>query len=317
MRLPAVTEAQRVSRDYIRDRRGAAAELVESAGRALVDLKYQARVQQEKLLSAGDTQQLETVMAQAERTLALCQEALPALQTFEDRFAMPAAFERLKAELVEEGEDPRSVQFGDNYEAMTWLADRVLLFAKYLTETQIPWLRNAIDEINQWMVERAHHEDDAPARVAEAKRRLEEMRQAHPGLGFIHSEGLLAEADRFLQQIARDRAQNYHQGVAESAEQAIAYAGGAITMAEEALAFAQDPQGAYLGARDALLNARTQLGSGDPSAAAKLRRAEELLEQARAGSATENPNWAEVLLHYNQASAAFADAIAAGAPGSA
>jgi hypothetical protein len=316
MRLPAVTEAQRVSRDYLRDRRGAAAELVESAERALTDLKYQARVQEEKLLSGGDTQQLETVMAQAERTLAQCREALPALQTFEDRFALPAEFERLKAEFVTEGEDPQLVQFGDNYEAMTWLADRVLLFAKHLSESLIPWLRGAIDEINEWMVERAHSEDEAPDRVAEAKRRLAELRQAHPQYRFIHSEGLLAEADRFVEQIARDRAQNYHKGVAENAQQAIAYAGGAITMAEEALAFAQDPQGAYLAARDALLNARAQFAA-DPSLSAKLRRAEELLEQARAGAGADNPNWAEVLLLYNQASAVFADVTAADAAGSA
>jgi hypothetical protein len=317
MRLPAVTEAQRVSRDYLRERRGAAAELVESAERALTDLKYQARVQEEKLLSGGDTQQLETVMAQAERTLAQCREALPALQTFEDRFAMPAEFERLKADFVTEGEDPQLIQFGDNYEAMTWLADRVLLFAKHLTETLIPWLRGAIDEINQWMVERAHNEDEAPARVEEAKKRLAAIREAHPNLRFIHSEGLLADADRFLAQIARDRAQNFHKGVAENAQQAIAYAGGAITMAEEAVAFAQDPEGTYLGARDALLNARAQLGTADASALSKLRRAEELLEQAHAGAAAENPDWAAVLLLYNQASAAFADASAAGAPGSA
>jgi hypothetical protein len=151
---------------------------------------------------------------------------------------------------------------------------------------------------------------------------LEQIRQAHPGFRFIHSEGLLAEADRFLQQMARDRAQNFHKGVAEGARQAIAYAGGAITMAEEAVAFSQDPQGAYQGAREALLQARAQLASGsgmqatDPSATAKLRRAEELLEQARAGAAADNPNWPEVLLHYNQASAAFADATAADGPGS-
>jgi hypothetical protein len=308
--MPAVTEAQRVSRDYIRDRRGAAAELIESAGQALTDLKYQLRVQQDKLLSAGDTQQTETVLAQAEHLLEQLREALPALQTFEDRFAMPGAFDRLKAEFVSEGENARDILFGDNYEAMTWLADRVLLFAKHLSGTLVPWVRNAIDEINQWMVTRAQSEDEAPAKVAEAKQRLAAMQEAHPHLRFAHSEGLLRDAERFLAQMATDCSQNYHKGVAENAAQAIAYADGALTMAEEALGFAEDPRGAAAGAREAIHATRASREASGRPVPGTLRRAEELLAQAEAAAAGEAPDWPRALLLYNQASAAFADALA-------
>ena len=143
MRLPAVTQNQREARDYIHHQRGIAAELVQSGQTQLTDLKFESRVREDKLLSAGDTQQIETVVAQAEKLLTVCAEALPALQSFEDNFIMPGSFERLKADLATEDEDPYDLQFADNYEAMTWMADRVLLFAKHVNESLLPWLKDA------------------------------------------------------------------------------------------------------------------------------------------------------------------------------
>jgi len=310
MRLPALSEAQRTSRDYIRDRRGTTAELIEHARTALPDIKYQARVQRDRLLSAGDIEQLETVLAQAERTLSACEEAMPALQAFEDRFTLPGSFERLKLSFVAEGEDPSSLDWGDNYERMTWLADRVLLFARHLTDTLLPWLRGALEQIDQSMVDRSRQEDEAPARVAEARQMLAAMAAGHPALAFRHSEGLLAEADAFLKRMTEARAQNHHRGVAENAAQAILYAEGALTMAREALAFAEDPHGSYVAARAAIDNAQAALEvSGRPVPPA-LRRAGELLEQARAAAEAPGPDWPAALQLYNRASAAFADATA-------
>lgn len=310
MRLPALSEAQRTSRDYIRDRRGAAAELIEHARTALPDMKYQARVQRDRLLSAGDIEKLETVLAQAERALAACEEAMPALKAFEDRFTMPASFERLKGQFVAEGEDANALYWGDNYERMTWLADRVLLFSRHLAETLLPWLRDALDQIDQSMVDRSQQEDEAPARVAEARQTLAAMAAGHPKLAFRHSEGLLAEAEGFLKQMGQALAQNYHRGVAENAEQAILYAEGAITMAREALAFAEDPHGSYEGARAAIDDALAQYEmSGRPTPPA-LRRARQLLEEAWQAARADAPNWPEALQLYNRASAAFADATA-------
>jgi hypothetical protein len=310
MRLPALSEAQRTARDFIRDRRGAAAELIEHARVALPDMKYQARVQRDRLLSAGDIGQLETVLAQAERTLAACEEAMPALQAFEDRFTLPAAFERLKGQFVAEGEDANALYWGDNYERMTWLADRVLLFSRHLAETLIPWLRTALDEIDQSMVDRARQEDEAPARIAEARGTLASMQAAHPRLAFRHSEGLLAEAEQFLKRMVEARAQNHHRGVAENAAQAIAYAEGALTMAREALAFAEDPEGMYAAARGAIDDARAALEAAGQPLPPSLRRAGELLEQARTSACAPEPDWPAALLLYNRASAAFADVTA-------
>lgn len=310
MRLPALTDAQRTSRDFIRDRRGAAVERIEQARNALPDLKYQARVQRDRLLSAGDIEQIETVLAQAERALAACEEALPALQAFEDRFTMPASFERLKGQFIAEGEDPNRLDWGDNYERMTWLADRVLLFSRHLTETLLPWLQGAIEQIDQSMVDRAHQEEDAPARVAEAKGTLASMTAAHPKLKFRHSDGLVTEAEGFLRQMASARAQNHHRGVAEAAAQAILYAEGALTMAREALAFAEDPHGIYSDARAAIDDRIASLEATGRAVPATLRRAGSLLEEAWAAAQATEPDWPAALQLYNRASAAFADATA-------
>jgi hypothetical protein len=310
MRLPALSEAQRTARDFIRDRRGAAAERIEHARNALPDMKYQARVQRDRLLSAGDIEQLETVLAQAERTLAACEEAMPALQAFEDRFTMPGSFERLKAAFIAEGEDPNALYWGDNYERMTWLADRTLLFTRHLTDTLLPWLREALEQIDQSMVDRSRQEDEAPARVAEARQTLAAMEAGHPGLAFRHSAGLLAEAESFLKQMVEARAQNYHRGVAENAEQAILYAEGALTMAREALAFAEDPHESYAAARAAIDEAQAALEASGRPVPPVLRRAGELLEQAKAAAEEPQPDWPAALQLYNRASAAFADATA-------
>src|SRR5438093_850807 len=147
MRVPAITQTQREARDYIHHKRGIAAELVQSGQQQLTELKFESRVHVDKLLSPGDTQQIETVLAQAEKLLTLCAEALPALQAFEDHFIMPGSFERLKAELVPEDQDPNDYEFADNYEAATWMADQVLLYSKHVNETLLPWLKNALGEI--------------------------------------------------------------------------------------------------------------------------------------------------------------------------
>jgi len=306
MRIPALTQVQREARDYIHHRRGIAAELVQSCQAQLTDIKYEARVHVDKLLSAGDTQQIETVLAQAEKLLAACAEALPALQAFEDRFAMPAQFERLKQELIADHENPDRLEFADNYEAMTWLADRVLLFSKHVNETLLPWLKNALGEINEWMVDRAKNEDHAPKAVAEARTRLAELAAANPGLRFLHSEGILAEAERFLAEMSRASAESFHKGVAENAAAAIEYAEGAITMAEEALQFRAEPRTMALGAKDAILAARADWTRSGRSVPPELDQAAQLVDQALAAASRPDPDWTEACLLYNRASALFA-----------
>lgn len=306
MRIPALTQNQREARDYIHHRRGIAAELVQSCQTQLTEIKFEARVHIDKLLSAGDTQQIESVLAQAEKLIEACAEALPALQTFEDRFAMPANFERLKQELIAQDESPDRLYFTDNYEAMTWLADRVLLFSKHVNETLLPWLKNALGEINEWMVDRAKNEDEAPKAVAAARARLAELSAANAGLRFIHSEGILNEAERFLAEMSRASAESFHKGVAENAAAAIEYAEGAVTMAEEALQFRADPRNTALGAKDAILSTRGEWTRAGRAAPPELEQAAQLIDQALAAAERPSPDWTEACLLYNRASSLFA-----------
>jgi len=156
------------------------------------------------------------------------------------------------------------------------------------------------------MVDRAKNEDHAPKAVAEARTRLAELAAANPGLRFLHSEGILAEAERFLAEMSRASAESFHKGVAENAAAAIEYAEGAITMAEEALQFRAEPRTMALGAKDAILAARADWTRSGRSVPPELDQAAQLVDQALAAASRPDPDWTEACLLYNRASALFA-----------
>ena len=118
-------------------------------------------------------------------------------------------------------------------------------------------------------------------------------------------------AERFVEEMRRASADSFHKGVAESAASAIEYAEGAVTMAEEALQFRADPRGSVAGARDAVLNLRSELTRAGRMPPRELEEAAQLLERALAAAEGPSPDWTEACLLYNQASSRFADAMAA------
>src|SRR5207253_274060 len=150
-------------------------------------------------LASGDTAQLNHVIQSARESLAACEAALPILEQFEENFSLAPAFERVARPFLAEDESPEELQFTSDHEAIHWLAERILAYAQHVDTQLLPWLKSALGEVRQWIVKRQEVEDQAPARAAAARKRLEEVRAAHPGVQWIRAANRIAEVEAALQ----------------------------------------------------------------------------------------------------------------------
>jgi hypothetical protein len=235
-------------------------------------------------------------------SLEACEAGLPVLEQFEENFSLAPAFDRVARRFLAEDESPEALSFYSDYEAIQWLAERVVAYAQHVDTQLLPWLKNALGEVRQWIVKRQELEDQAPARVAAARQRLEEVRAAHPEIQWIRAASRLGQVEVALQAMEAARKSQHHKGVVDEASVAVAAADGVERTLEEGLGLLQDSSTRLLEAEDML----TQLGifyaQRNMAQPALIQQAQQLLQQARERLAQQPPNWTEAILAYNQAS---------------
>jgi hypothetical protein len=302
MRMPAITAEQREARRVLKGVLEEARPLVEGGRAAYNDAQLDMEGTTRAFFASGDTAQINRVMSDVSEILEACEAALPVLEQFEENFALAPAFDRIARRFLSEGESPETLQFYSDYEAIRWLADRVLAYAQHADLQLLPWLKTALGEIRGWIVKRQEVEDRAPDRVEAACRRLEEVRAAHPTVQWVRATNRLAEAESALKAMEEARAIQHHKGVVDAAQAAITAADGAERSIEEGLGLMKDANARLLEAEDML----TQLGlfysQRSMAQPEPMHQARQLLQQAREKAAQQPPAWAEAIMAYNQAS---------------
>lgn len=302
MRMPAIMAEQREIRRVLKGALEEVRPLVEKARAAYNDIQLEMEGTTRAFFATGDTAQLQRVLNDVGEILAACEEALPVLEQFEENFSLAPAFDRVARRFLAEDESPETLQFYSDYEAARWLAERVLAYAQHADTQLLPWLQTALGEVRNWIVKRQDVEDRAPERVAAARRRLEEVRAAHPEVQWVRATNRLAEAEAALTAMEEARSRQHHKGVVDAAQAAIAGADGVERSLEEGLGLMKDPEARLLEAEDLL----TQLGifyaQRNMAQPEPMHQARQLLQQAREKLAQQPPNWSELILAYNQAS---------------
>jgi hypothetical protein len=302
MRMPAITAEQRESRRVLKGVLDEARPLLERSRAAFADIQLEMEGTMRSFLATGDTAQLNQAIEATRENLEACEAALPVLEQFEEHFSLAPVFERVARRFLSENESPEDLQFYSDYEAIRWLAERMLAYAQHADQQLLPWLKTALGEIREWIVKRQNVEDQAPARVAAARKRLEEARAAHPQVQWIRATNRLADADAALQAMAQARTVQHHKGIVEAADAAIAAAEGVERSLEEGSTFLQNPDTSLLEAEDMLTQLSVFYAQRNMAQPPPMEQARQLLQQAREKSRQQPPNWTEAVLAYNQAS---------------
>ncbi len=302
MRMPAITAEQRESRRVLKGTLEEARPLITDGRARFNDIQLEMEGSTRAFLATGDTAQLNQGVDGVRQSLDACEAALPVLEQFEENFSLAAAFDRVARLFLAEDEPADELEFYNDHEAIHWLAERVLAYAKHVDGQLLPWLQGALGEIRQWIVKRQEVEDQAPARVQAARQRLVEARAAHPDVQWIRAANRLAEAEAALQAMEAARGQQFHKGIVDAANAAIAVAEGAERAVEEGVGLLTDWNTRVLEAEDML----TQLGvfyvQRNMAQPPPIPQARGLLQQAREKLQQQPPNWTEAILAYNQAS---------------
>jgi hypothetical protein len=313
MRMPAIMAEQREIRRVLKGALEEARPLVESGRAAFNDVQLEMEGSTRPFLASGDTAQLNQVVGAVRESLEACEAALPVLEQFEENFSLAPAFDRVARRFLAEDESPDELQFYSDYEAIQWLAERVVAYAQHVDTQLLPWLKNALGEVRQWIVKRQELEDQAPARVAAARQRLEEVKAAQPEVQWIRAANRLAEGEAALQAMEAARKSQHHKGVVDQASAAVAAADGVERALEEGLGLLQDGHTRLLEAEDMLSQLGIFYAQRNMAQPEPIQQARQLLQQARERLAQQPPNWTEAILAYNQASELYA--LAAGGVG--
>jgi hypothetical protein len=302
MRMPAITAEQREMRRVLKGVLEEARPLVEKARAAFNDVQLEMEGTTRAFLAAGDTAQLNRVISDVGKILEACEEALPVLEQFEENFSLAPAFDRVTRRFLAEDESPETLQFISDYEAIHWLADRVLAYAQHVDAQLLPWLNSALSEVRNWIVKRQEVEDRGPERVEAARRRLESARAAYPEVQWIRAANRLAEAEDALKAMEEARRVQHHKGIVDAAQRAIASADGVERSIEEGLGLMKDGQTRLLEAEDMLTQLGVFYAQRNMAQPEPMHQARQLLQQAREKLGQQPPNWTEAILAYNQAS---------------
>lgn len=302
MRMPAITAEQREIRRVLKEALDEARPLLEQGRAAFNDFQLEMEGSLRSFFASGDTAKLNQVVESVRENLQACEAALPVLEQFEENFSLAPAFHQVKRRFLAEGETLAGLEFGSDYEAIQWLAERVVAYARHVGEQLLPWLKQALDEVREWIVKRQDVEDQAPARIEAARQRLAAARSAHPELQWIHAANRLAEAEAALRTMEEARGVQHHKGVVDAASAAIAGADAVERSIEEGLGVLQDPNARLLEAEDMLTQLSIFYAQRNMAQPAPIQQARQLLQQAREKLQQQPPNWTEAVLAYNQAS---------------
>jgi hypothetical protein len=300
--MPAITAEQREARRVLKGALQEARPLVDKGQAALNDFLLEMEGSTRAFLASGDSAQLQRVMADTQEILAASEAALPVLEQFEENFSVAPTFAQVARRFLAEDESPEAMRFFSDYEAARWLAERVVAYAQHVDGQLLPWLREALGEVRQWIVKRQEVEDEAPRKVAAARQRLEEARAAHPAVQWIRAANRLADAEGSLQALEAARKAQHHKGLVDAATAAVTSAAAAERSIEEGLGLMQDPNTRLLEAEDMLTQLAVFYAQRNMAQPEPLHQARTLLQQARENSAAVPPGWTEAILAYNQAS---------------
>jgi hypothetical protein len=302
MRMPAITAEQREVRRVLKGALEEARPLVARGRAGLNDVLLEMEGTTRSFLAAGDMTQLNQVISAARESLEACEAALPVLGQFEENFSLAPAFDRVARRMLAEDEAPEELEFASDFEAIRWLAERVLAYARHVDSQLLPWLKNALGEVREWIVKRQEVEDQAPARVHAARLRLDGAQAAHPEVQWVRAANRLAEASAALQAMQAARGKQHHKGIVDAATAALAAADGVERSIEEGAGLLADWQTRLLEAEDMLTQLAVFYAQRNMAQPAPIEQARQLLQQARQKLQQQPPGWTEAVLAYNQAS---------------
>jgi hypothetical protein len=300
--MPAFMAEQREIRRVLKGALDELRPLVEKERAALNDFLLEMEGTTRSFLASGDTAQLTRVLNDVRQTQEACEAALPVLEQFEENFSLAPAFGQVARRFLSEEESPETLQFYSDYEAIRWLAERAVAYAQHVDAQLLPWLKTALGEVRQWIVKRQEVEDQAPERVAAARRRLEEARAAHPEVEWVRAANRLSDAEAALQALETARGLQHHKGIVDAATAAIAAANSIERSIEEGQGLLRDPNPRLLEAEDMMTQLGVFYAQRNMAQPEPLHQARELLRQAREKLEQQPPAWTELILAYNQAS---------------
>jgi hypothetical protein len=300
--MPAFLTEQRDVRRVLKGALEEARPQLERSRAAFNDFLLEMEGSTRAFFASGDVAQLNQGVEAVRRNLEACEAALPVLEQFEENFSLSPAFDRVGRQFLAPGETPEELRFRSDYEAIRWLAERVVAYARHLDDQLLPWLKTALGEIRDWIVKRQGKEDEAPARAEAARRRLEEVRADHPEVQWVRASNRWAEIEGRLHDLEEARRAHHHQGIVAAAEAAITGADALERSLEEGLSLMQEPDARLLEAEDMLTQLAVFYAQRNMAQPEPMQQARQLLQQAREKVREQPPNWTEAILAYNQAS---------------
>jgi RNAse (barnase) inhibitor barstar len=301
----------REARQFITETLDDIVSVLDECTAALNDLRFRADTVLRPRLAQGDIQKVETVIQQAEENLNACRKTLPLLQEFARSGRLShEGFRSVKPLLLHEDEDSRQVSFDTAPQAARWLAERALEFARYVKETQIPWLEEALNYVRESASSSDELVEEANSARQEALQHLRELQSRHPQLRFSFSEELAEEMEQLWDQLQDALKRRVYSEIQDIAGRVKQTAEAVTGSAEEALAFYRDPNEKLMEGRAFLDRLEQEYRRAElelPEVFFESRRA---LENAAIEAKSPEPNWDEAMRLYNIASGLAQEAAA-------
>lgn len=233
----------REAAEYVRDLIPELTEAMDSSAASLQDLRFRADRALRPRLAEGDVQTVQSVLDQAEANLDACRRVLPALEEYVRSCRLDhGVFRELKPLLLREGEEPSTVSFDNARDAVRWLVDRSLEFARYVRDVQIPWLEQAMEQVRDTAGEADRAVAEAEKARSEAVARLSQVQANHPQIKLVYSEQIAEEMEELYTQMQECVSRRVYAEVIDVADRVRRAAEAVVASADEALEFLREPE---------------------------------------------------------------------------
>ncbi|MGC8833719.1 MAG: hypothetical protein ACP5R4_06655, partial [Armatimonadota bacterium] len=212
--------------------------------------------------------------------------------------------------LLHEDEDTRRISFDTAPQAARWLAERTLEFARYVKETQIPWLEEALNYVRESASSSDELVEEAESARQEALRHLHELQNRHPQLRFAFSEKAAEEMEQLWNQLQEALKRRVYTEIQDLAARIKQSAEAVIGSADEALAFYRDPDEKLMEGRAFLDRLEQEYRLAELELPEVFFESRRVLETAASEAKSPEPNWEEAMRLYNLASGLAQEAAA-------
>jgi hypothetical protein len=299
----------REAREFARQVRAELVDVLEQCTGAVEDARFRADKALGGRLAEGDVQEVQRVLRAAEDNLDACRRALAMLEEYERSGDVePTEFSSLKPLLLHEDEDARDVFFDTAPEVVRWVGGRALEFGRYVRDTQVPWLEEALGTVRDAAASTDDIVAQAEQRRQEALDLLKQIGSEHPQVSLAYSEDAAASMEELYQELQAAKQRRVYAEVQDAAQRLGEAAEAVINSAEEAVAFYRDPQEKVMEGRAFLDRLEEEYRRQRLELPEVFYEAQRTLEEARREAAQPQPNWDEAIRLYNHASGLAAEA---------